>query len=379
MRTVSENLFRYRHVLFPEGRYRRILMHALFWSGFILFHLLFFVPAFRERVLDPKVMGAYVVYYGRYIPLYYGILIFYQGMKFFLMGPKLFLMVTFFSVVAMHLVTILIYQYYESFVGLEQLPPNFSRIGALYLLPFGERQAWDWSVVVYDLLDLQLLVLPVGLRMMKHAIVIEMDEMIRQKEKFEAELRVLKSQLTPHFVLNVLNSASAEVVQHSRKGARFLAQAADMIRFALYETGEESVALEKELHYIGRYIELETMRTKVRSEISFQVEGQVKASHRVPTLMLITVLENAFKHSVHASPERSSVRVRCQVTDDWLNFTVANSIPEDRTASQQGGIGLANLRRTLEIKFPLQHHLEVKASGRVFQVEIGLPLSGHPN
>ncbi len=375
MRTLTENLYGFRKLLFPDNLRTRIGVHALFWTGFILYHLLYFVPAFKERLADAAVCWAYVIYYGRYIPLFYLLARCYPVIRERFKGVGLLLVLFAASLLLTHVTTYLLYRFYQAFIGLENLPVNFTVIGQLYLKPLAARHGTDWLVFVYDLLDLQLLAFPVGIRMMKYGITWEMEDIRRQKRKAQAELQVLRSQLSPHFVLNILNSAAAELGHFSRKGAGYLAQAANLIRFSLYETGSEFIALAKELDYIQQYVELEAMRTKQRAEITCFSSGDLRPEHCVPALMLITLVENAFKHSVHTTHERSFITIHSQVEADRLRLSIANSIPPAPGPETPGGIGLANLRRTLELKYPHDHLLDISKTQEVFSIRLELPLT----
>jgi LytS/YehU family sensor histidine kinase len=278
-----------------------------------------------------------------------------------------------------HVVTVILYQYYQHEVGMEKLPDGFHKMGRLYLEPFRTRRGRDWSVFAYDISELQLLILPFSVKMMKHSIHLVSEQFgYCSSRELQSELKYMRSQLTPHFIFNILNAVSVEIKYSPKKAADVLFKAADMIRFSIYDIEKEFISLEKELHYVEQYVELESMRTSQRSEICFVKKGQISITHQVPTLFLVTLVENAFKHSVHATHERSQISIMSQIKGGWLIFEVTNSKPSlmtEKKSEEQKGIGLTNLKKTLALKFGKDHLLDIAESDKSFSVLLRLPLS----
>jgi hypothetical protein len=379
MRILTKNLYGYRKILFPESPVKRVLAHVFFWLFFILYHLLFFIPAFKDRINDKQLIWVNMLYYGRYIPIFYLMKIAYTSIKKAFKGAALFAVLFLCVLLIEHLITMLLYKYLQIYIGLDTLPGNFPVLGKLYLMPIWAKHGRDWLVLIYDLLEMQLLILPIGIKMIKYGVSHDIEQITTEKEKIQSELDYLRAQLTPHFIFNLLNSVHAEIKSISKAGASYVAQAAELIRFSLYESGQEFIALSNELHYIEQYVELESMRTAQRSEISFIKKGDSR-QYEVPTLLLITLVENAFKHSVHASSEHSYVDIASEVCGDQLHFEVTNSKPVTKPLKENGdkkqsGIGLANLRRTLQLHFPLTHYLHIEQSDTLFSISLQIPLS----
>ncbi|GAA4442176.1 hypothetical protein GCM10023091_28480 [Ravibacter arvi] len=377
LKKLKNNLNSFRWLLFPKGPRHRLFVHILFWGCFLSSHLLFFVPAFTEHLASRQAVWAYVAYYLRYIPLYYGLIYFYKKVGVVAGGVALAAGLIIVALLAMHLATIVLYKGYELIIGLEKLPPIFQQIGAQYLKPWNEKRGKDWSVFIYDAIDLQLLILPVGIKLTKYGFAQAVEQLRWREERVRAELKAVRSSLTPHFIFNVLNSAASELGPYPAPSA-YIQQAADLIRFTLYEADKDFIQFRKEYYYVQQYVELEAMRTELRSEISFShfPEG-AKAEHSVPTLMLLTLVENAFKHSVHATYLPSFVDIDFQVSGNRLNFKVSNSIPQTpaRGVKEDSGMGLNTVKRTLELKFPGDHLFEIRQDDRVFSVRLSLPLN----
>lgn len=377
MQALTEELHTYRKVLFPSTSVTRFGIHFFFWCMFIGLHLLFFVPRHPERLKDPVVLWTYVLYYGRYIPVFYLMVIFFRYLRNRINGVVRLVYLAVFVLVCYQLITTLLFYYYQVRFGFERLPQGFQMLAPFYLKPFDSHQGRGLGVLIYDLAELQLFILPVCVKTLKYSLRLVMDESGRQQQKLRDELKYLRFQLTPHFILGMLTAASTEIQRSPKKLAvSYLLLTADMISFCIDDIEKEFVPLEKELRYIEQYLKLETARTAHRSEIVFVKNGAPDYRHQVPTLLLVTLVENAFKHGVHATAEPSHVRIHCQVNSDRLLFEVVNSKPKKADAKKQkrGGIGLANVKKTLALKFRAKHKLQITETDLEFSVLLTMPL-----
>ncbi|TKT85991.1 sensor histidine kinase [Dyadobacter frigoris] len=380
MKILTENLYNYRNILFPLSIAKRVLIHVIFWGFFIVNHLLFFFPDFIERIKDPQVLYAYVLYYGRFIPVFYLGRLVYSALGKIFKDLMLFAALLVCMLAVTHIVTVLFYLYCQHYIGLANLPANFTTFGMRYLKPFSTRESTDWFVFIYDLLEMQFLTLPVGIKLIKHIVARDIKEISDQKDRVQSELDYLRAQLTPHFIFNMLNAVQAELKYINKKASKYLIQAADLIRFTLYDAEQEFIPLKKELHYVHQFVDLESIRTSRRSEIVFEMQGEIQETHQVPTLLLITLVENAFKHSVYATNGFSYVNISSEVCGDWLDFRITNSKPQhtkepDIGQKKHKGIGLDNIRKTLALHFPKRHHLEIDQNEETFSVILKTPLS----
>ncbi|GJM34357.1 MAG: sensor histidine kinase [Saprospiraceae bacterium] len=180
-------------------------------------------------------------------------------------------------------------------------------------------------------------------------------------EKKQAELNLLRLQLHPHFLFNVLNNLLAMVDQkRNPKMAETIDRLSGMLRYVVYETERDSVSLEKEINFIRDYAELQLMRYE-QEEVDFKltVEGEDRAILVEPGIF-ISFVENAFKHGVQAE-EQSFVQVCFDLTiAGKIIFTVRNSIHPNYPSLEKGGTGLAATRKRLQIVYPDQHQLTIK-------------------
>lgn len=192
----------------------------------------------------------------------------------------------------------------------------------------------------------------------------------------ETELNFLKTQINPHFLFNSLNSIYAHTLKKSDEAPELVLKLSEIMRYMLYDCNEEVVPLEQELNYIKNYLELERVRKGKNNEIIFTVEGDTDHQHIAP-LLLITFVENSFKHGVNNISE-GFVKIHCKIQHNTLSFTITNSVsPQIHIANlnkKSGGIGLENAKRRLELLYPSRHALTIKKRIDEFEVHLILNL-----
>lgn len=199
-----------------------------------------------------------------------------------------------------------------------------------------------------------------------------------REEKLQAELALLKAQVSPHFLFNALNNLFASAQQHGdQKTAAGIAQLGELMRYMLEDSVRDLVPLAQELSYLNAYIALQEMRLGQEDpvRISFVHTGEVEAVY-LPPLLLIPFIENAFKHGVQFF-QPSFVDIQLEVTgNDQLEFKVINSCHEHNGAPSQepSGWGLKNLRKRLELHYPQRFQLETTNKGHSFEAILRLDL-----
>lgn len=194
-----------------------------------------------------------------------------------------------------------------------------------------------------------------------------------QQQYTQLELNFLKSQINPHFLFNVLNSIYALTEEASPRAALLVEQLSGMMRYSLYETTETHVSLQKELQFIRDYVALEQTRTLKRLTLQLELPEVVNESLKIAPYILITFVENAFKHGVESTSKKAWMHVAVQLEGTNLRLMVANSKPLTEP-SKPGGLGLANVRRRLSLLYP-SHELLIDSKVDSYTVNLTLPLS----
>jgi len=194
------------------------------------------------------------------------------------------------------------------------------------------------------------------------------------KEKAEAELSFLKSQINPHFLFNSLNSVYF-LIEKNNTGARgALHKFSDMLRYQLYEMNDNTVSIEKEIQYLQDYIDLQKLRKDDHYATEFNCSPDVKGFSIEP-LLLIPFVENAFKHISHYKDQLNFIKLELTMVKGEFNFRIENSKEHtEKLTEKHSGIGLANVKRRLELLYPGKHVLEIKNLGNNFSVSLQLQI-----
>lgn len=198
------------------------------------------------------------------------------------------------------------------------------------------------------------------------------DEQVKEQEneRLKSELSFLRSQISPHFMFNVLNS----VVSLSRRKPEMVepvvVKLSELMRYMIYETNDSIVPISKELVYLESYIDLQKIRFGDDIQIDFKHELGPKSSHIEP-MLLIPFVENAFKHGV-GFIENPTIDIELKDSTSELFFSVANKkgTAMNETKDESSGIGLTNVKRRLELLYPTNHQLEVNDTGSDFIITL---------
>ena len=194
-------------------------------------------------------------------------------------------------------------------------------------------------------------------------------------EKQEAELNYLKSQTNPHFLFNTLNNIYSLARDKSDLAPESILRLSKILRFMLYETSGRYIAIEQELKIINDYIALEKLRYDESLRVNFNHDIE-DLKQSIPPLLLIPLVENAFKHGVSESRGHPFVDIHLSVKQRQLTFLVKNSSESSGEDKVKENIGLANLRRQLELLYK-DHKLSVQQEEVVFTATLKINLASH--
>ena len=189
--------------------------------------------------------------------------------------------------------------------------------------------------------------------------------------KTNAELEQLKNQINPHFLFNMLNNANVLIEDDPKKASQVLVKLSDLLRYQLYDSSRDKVLLTSEIHFLEDFLNLEKVR---RDNFNFQIskEGELSGV-QVPPLLFIAFVENAVKHN-NDSAKSSYVNLFFNVRHTELLFKCVNSKPAIKAVSKSGGLGLANIKRRLELLFPSSHQLKIEDNLETYCVTLTLKL-----
>jgi two-component system, LytTR family, sensor kinase len=195
-------------------------------------------------------------------------------------------------------------------------------------------------------------------------------------QKQEAELNYLKAQTNPHFLFNTLNNIYSLARDKSDLAPESILRLSKILRFMLYETSGNYIAIEKELQIITDYIALERLRYDETLRVNFNhdVEDMKQA---LPPLLLMPLVENAFKHGVSETRNQPFIDIHLSLKDRQLSFFVKNSTEAFAPQGElKENIGLSNLRRQLELLYT-DYDLSVKQADSVFTAALKINLGSH--
>lgn len=231
---------------------------------------------------------------------------------------------------------------------------------------------FEWRMV-YNMIGILVLVLFVS-----SALKVAGDSFMRRQQEKEAELKLLKAQLNPHFLFNTLNNLYGLSVVKSDKLPNLMLKLSDLLRYSLYDTKDKFVPLEKEITYLKNYMDLEKIRLEDQTEILF--ENKVKdATINIAPMLLIVFVENAFKHLELSSADKSKVSVSIEENNGSLVFKCSNtcdSIQANKEDLEKGksGIGLQNAIKRLSLIYPEKHQLDIDRNDKTYTVNLTLDL-----
>ena len=193
----------------------------------------------------------------------------------------------------------------------------------------------------------------------------------RESETLKTELSFLRSQISPHFLFNVLNNIVALVRLKSEELEPTILKLSSLMQYMLYETDEDKALLKSEVDYLRNYIDLQKLRFGKRLNVNFDVE-LVEDWHTIEPMLLIPFVENAFKHGTGII-ENPVIDISLKAQNNSLLFSVKNKyIETDEAKDKVSGIGMSNVKRRLELLYGKEHDLKIDKTEDWFIVTLQL-------
>lgn len=188
-----------------------------------------------------------------------------------------------------------------------------------------------------------------------------------QAEKTEMELAMLKTQINPHFLFNTLNNLYSLTVQQSEQAPDVVLKLSDMMRYTIYEGKKDLVTLSSEISYLEDYIDLQKIR--YRKKVDIQFNHQVSHDFQIAPLLLIILVENAFKHGVEKLRTNAYVHIELMEADNAIHFVIENNFDPEEISTEQG-IGLENLKSRLALIYPNKHQIKTTQIDNTYHVQL---------
>jgi len=194
-----------------------------------------------------------------------------------------------------------------------------------------------------------------------------------EKERLKSELALLRNQVSPHFLMNTLNNIHALIVVDQARAKDAVIRLSTLMRYLLYDTSLGRTSLAKEVEFIESYFSLMKLRYTKDVDLKLTLPQDIQ-DIPIPPMLFISFLENAFKHGV-SYQEPSFVYFQLEIDGSRINCFIRNSVHPNKTKSNDhySGIGLANVKKSLELLYPKNYMLDIKDDGIEFIVSLSIP------
>lgn len=270
------------------------------------------------------------------------------------------------TLLAFYVVCNLIFIYY--------FEPTFPDTYANYVKRFDDASFFGRLTNVSEFVSKSLYLLYPTLLLLVFKLYAEKQRLLKLNEqKKTAELAALKNQLNPHFLFNTLNNLYALALKKSDDTPKVIQKLSEILDYILYRCNDEFVSLNKEIELIENYLSLEKIRYADRVKISFS--KNVTGQEKVAPLLLLTFVENAFKHGVANEMNQANIDINISKKGEQLLFKVENSKPKAmETKEKRESIGLTNIKKQLELLYPKAYDLIIENTTNSFSANLKLDI-----
>ncbi|MCR9250061.1 MAG: histidine kinase [bacterium] len=238
-----------------------------------------------------------------------------------------------------------------------------------------------WHILKYNSFPSSLASMTLGMsiKLAKNWVQSKKRQQELEKEKLETELKFLKSQFNPHFLFNTINSIFVLINKNTDMATDSLAKFSSLLRYQLYECNEPQIPLNREIAYLESFIELEKLRLNENFEVKQTLLKNYNGNLNIAPFVLMPFIENAFKHVGQKPDQVNWIKIDLRVDSDILTCKVSNNYSSYQQKSREaipteGGLGLKNVRRRLQLLYPDMHELIISKEDGVFLVELQLQL-----
>lgn len=233
------------------------------------------------------------------------------------------------------------------------------------------------SLYLNSVLNISLWVLIITmLRMIRERIETQQQFELLGKERTKTELDYLKAQINPHALFNSLNTIYGHIDKTNQVARNTLLQFSELLRYQLYDCSAEKVLLQKEIAYLRNYVGFQRLRKDDQLQVNFET-GELQENLQIAPLLLVVLIENAFKFVSNFSQRENQIGIKIYTKGNVFFASVGNTteLKPGVAESQVSGIGLANLKRRLELLYPQKHALTIHTAEDFYQTHLMINLS----
>lgn len=373
MRKIQEKVLNYYQNSEKEAR---VVIHVVFW---VLMYLLEFLKVRSDMSFMYRTLVA-SLYFLLSITFFYTLA--YWGF------PRLLLKGRYLSFLLLLLVLYIWYgvlNYYSTWamIHFQLLPTKYTLHS--FKMDMLNKGLWgstfDLSNLFFNFFEAFLpALLPLMIKLGKSFSELSNKTLKLERDNLVLELNYLRSQLNPHFLFNSLNNVYSLILKKDDKSASVILKLAGLMRYTLYEANAEKIALSKEVNFILDYLDLAKLRYGKKVRVEFETSGEIEG-FMIPSLLLISFVENAFKHGVNdiTLDIQSWVKISLDVQDGIMTFIISNNKPSQASNklainSNLGGIGIENTRKRLDLLYPDCHKLHIENARNTYTVNLSLKL-----
>jgi len=213
-----------------------------------------------------------------------------------------------------------------------------------------------------------------GIKLLKHWYLKQKETQQVAASKAKAELQLLKAKVHPHFLFNTLNNIYSFTLNSSPKATEMVDKLSGLLQYIIHECNQAQVSLKREISMIQDYMSLEKIRYGEEMDMTIDIRGDYSDKMIAP-LLLIPFVENSFKHGASKMLSKPSVNLNIILENQILHFMLSNSKPEEYiNPERNGGIGLGNVQKRLQLLYPGKHELIMTAEPEHFTVLLEIEL-----
>ena len=195
----------------------------------------------------------------------------------------------------------------------------------------------------------------------------------QENKRLQEELKYLKQQISPHFLMNVLNNIHEMAEEDTKEAQNMILELSHLMRYVLYESENDMTTLAAEARFISSYVSLMKKRyVEGIVKVDLDIQEHTSEDVHMPPLLFISFIENAFKHGISYSNE-TIIDIKLHETNGKVMFSCDNTVPHTRNAASAGGVGLSNIRRRLDLLYGEDYSLRISQEDDRHSVTLIIP------